>query len=376
MRQLSIRPQIHTHGTFLEFAKEFDLSHRDLLFTEEFIYRTHLQKLGLPCSVLCRDPYGTGEPDDAMIDRIYADAQQHSAQRIVAVGGGSVIDVGKILALRDAAPSSRLFQRQIPIAKEKQLVIVPTTCGTGSEVTGIAIAHIEDRGTKMGLADDALFADHAVLIPQLVRDLPYPFFVLSAIDALVHAAESYLSPKANAFTEVFSLNACEKILSGFCSILENGKDYRKEIIGDFLTASCFAGIAFSNAGVGPVHALAYPLGGNYHVAHGESNYQFFATVFNTYHKEKPTGKIATLAGVIAEPLSRLGINAGAEDTFTAMESMLQQLLPLKKLREYGMKEEEVGSFAQSVMDNQQRLLVNSYIPFSLDHAREIYGSRY
>ena len=134
MRQLSIRPQIHNHATFLEFAKEFDLSRQDLLFTEEFIYRTYLQKLNLPCAVLCRDPYGTGEPGDAMIDHVYAGARQYSVSRIIAVGGGSVIDVGKILALKDAAPSSRLFQRQIPVVKEKELVIVPTTCGTGSEV--------------------------------------------------------------------------------------------------------------------------------------------------------------------------------------------------------------------------------------------------
>ncbi len=376
MRQLTVRPQIHNHATFLKFAKEFDLSRQDLLFTEEFIYRTYLKKLDLPCAVLCRDPYGTGEPGDDMIDRVYADARRYSTGRIIAVGGGSVIDIGKILALKDAVPSSRLFQRQIPVVKEKQLVIVPTTCGTGSEVTGIAIAHIEDRGTKMGLADDALFADHAVLIPELVRDLPYPIFAFSAIDALVHAAESYLSPKANAFTEVFSLSATASILGGFASILENGQEHRKEIINSFLTASCFAGIAFANAGVGPVHALAYPLGGNYHVPHGETNYQFFAQVFNLYQRERSAGKIETLAGVIAEPLRRLGIDGNEEDTFTRLESMLQRLLPLKQLREYGMKEEEIGAFAQSVMDNQQRLLVNSYIPFTLDHAREIYSNRF
>jgi 4-hydroxybutyrate dehydrogenase len=376
LRQLSVRPQIHHHATFKAFATEFDLSPQDLLFTEEFLYRTYFQPLNLPCAVLCRDAYGTAEPNDAMIDRVYSDARRYPVRRIVAVGGGSVIDIGKILALRDAAPSARLFQRQIPVVKERELVIVPTTCGTGSEVTGIAIAHIEERSTKMGLADDALFADHAVLIPELVRDLPYPVFVFSAIDALVHAAESYLSPKASPFTEVYSLDACVKILGGFAAILEQGRDYRKEIIDVFLTASCSAGIAFSNAGVGPVHALAYPLGGNYHVPHGESNYQFFASVFSAYWREQPAGKIATLAAVIAAPFARLGIDAGPADTFTGLETMLQRLLPLKQLREYGMKAEEIGAFAQSVMDNQQRLLVNSYIPFGLEHAREIYAARY
>jgi 4-hydroxybutyrate dehydrogenase len=209
-----------------------------------------------------------------------------------------------------------------------------------------------------------------------VRDLPYPIFAFSAIDAMVHAAESYLSPKANAFTEIFSLSAFSKLLAGFAAVLENGHEYRKEIISDFLTASCFAGIAFSNAGVGPVHALAYPLGGNYHVPHGETNYQFFAQVFNLYQREKPAGKIETLAGLIAGPLGQLDIKASEDAAFTGLETMLRQLLPLKNLREYGMKEEEIGSFAQSVMDNQQRLLVNSYIPFTLQHAEDMYASRY
>ncbi len=111
----------------------------------------------------------------------------------------------------------------------------------------------------MGLGTDELFADHAVLIPELVKGLPYRFFVASSIDALIHAIESYVSPKANPYTEVFSVKAMELILKGYMQIIEKGEEYRKEIIEEFVIGSNYAGIAFGNTGVGAVHALSYPL---------------------------------------------------------------------------------------------------------------------
>ena len=376
MRQFIVKPQVHSFDTCNDFAKEFGLGKRDLIFTEEFIDKTFIEPLGLPCPVICRDSYGVGEPTDALIDKIAADIKKLDVDRIVAIGGGTVIDIAKVMGLKDATPAAKLYQKQIPIVKEKELVIIPTTCGTGSEMTNLSIAHIEERGTKLGIGDDNMYADHAVLIPELVKGLPYKFFVFSAIDAMVHATESYLSPKANSFTETLSLKSCEMILSGFGEMITKGEEIRKELAGDFLTASCMAGIAFGNAGVGPVHALAYPLGGNYHVPHGETNYQFFTEVFNLYLEKKPDNRIDDLANVIAAQLEKVGIACGEKDVFVKLEEMLGKLLPLKDLHEYGMKEEEIDSFAKSVIENQQRLLVNSYIPFTEEYARMIYRNRF
>lgn len=376
MRQLIVKPQIHRFDTFGNFAEEFNLSKDDLIFTEKFLYETFMKDLNLACSVLLRDPYGLGEPSDDMIDKLTAEAKNYSYSRIIAVGGGSVIDIAKIFALKDNNPAVKLFAKEKPIIREKGLVIVPTTCGTGSEMTNLCIAHIVSKETKMGLGDDVMYADHSVLIPQLVEGLPYKFYIFSAIDALVHAMESYLSPKANAFTESYSLTASEMILNGFVEMIKQGPDSKKALAGDFVTASCMAGIAFGNAGVGPVHALAYPLGGNYHVPHGETNYQFFTQVFNLYAKEKPGKKLETLSNIIIAQLKKAGMEFGMADAFTKLDEFLGKLLPLKSLKEYGMKEEEIDTFAKSVIDNQQRLLVNSYIPFTLEHARKIYRNRY
>ena len=376
MRQLIIKPQIHNYAHIESFIESFKVSEDDLIFTEKFLFKTFIEPMNLNCNMICRDEYGMGEPSDDMIDRIVEDAKNYNYSRIIAIGGGSVIDIAKIMALKDNIPCAKLFLKEKPIRKGKRLVIVPTTCGTGSEMTNLSIAHIVSKETKLGLGNDEMYADHAVLIPQLVEGLPYRFFVFSAIDALVHAAESYLSPKANAFTETFSLKACDMILEGFIEIIINGRETKKHLTEQFLTASCMAGIAFGNAGVGPVHALAYPLGGNYHVPHGETNYQFFAEVFKIYKREKGGGKVDILKDLIVQKLKKLNIKSNENDVFDKLGEMLDKLEPLRRLREYGMKEEEIDIFAKSVIDNQQRLLVNSYIPFTISHAKEIYSNRY
>lgn len=376
MQQMVLKPQIHTFETFAGFAKEFGLSKDDLIFTEKFIYETYIKELNLSCSVLLRDPYGLGEPSDNMIDNISAEAKKYSFSRIIAVGGGSVIDIAKIFALKNNVPSAKIFTKETPVQKEKQLVIIPTTCGTGSEVTNLSIAHIHAKETKMGIADDKIYADFAVLIPQLVEGLPYKFTVFSAIDALVHSFESYLSPRSNVFTEIFSLKAGEMLLQGFGELIEKGPEAKKALSGNFIKASCMAGIAFANAGVGPVHALAYPLGGNYHVPHGETNYQFFAEVFKLYLRKKPGSKLEILGNLAMSQLNRAGIACSPDNVFDKLDLFLEKMIPLPRLHEYGMREEEINSFSQSVMDNQQRLLVNSYAPFTIEDAREIYRNRF
>ena len=376
MRQLYIKPQIHKFENIASFAQTFEITGDDLIFTEQFLYDTFIKELNLSCKVLCRDAFGLGEPSDEMIDQIAAQANKLDFKRMIAIGGGSIIDIAKILVLKDNVPSAKLFSKETAIQKEKPLVVVPTTCGTGSEMTNLSIANIVAKGTKLGIGDDAMHADHAVLIPQLVQGLPYKVFIYSAIDALVHAVESFVSPKANVFTETFSIQATQMFLRGFVEMTLKGRDVKAQIAGDFLSASCIAGIAFSNAGVGPVHALAYPLGGNYHVPHGETNAQFFTEVLNLYQREKPGGKLDEIGKVIMAELGRAWIPCTQEDVFDKMGGVLQHLQPNVKLHEYGMKAEEIEVFAQSVMDNQQRLLVNSYVPFTKAHAVKIYQNRY
>ncbi|MBR1799505.1 MAG: 4-hydroxybutyrate dehydrogenase [Bacteroidales bacterium] len=363
----TVKTNISQFDTFAEFAKAFELGSNDLVITQSFIYEPYIKPLGLPCTFVMQEKYGMGEPSDEMIQNIMNDNAKVEYNRVVAVGGGTVIDISKIFSLGHLDNVTDAFERKIPIVKKKQLVIIPTTCGTGSEVTNISIAELKQRHTKLGLADNAILADDAVLIPELLKSLPFKPYAFSAIDALIHATESYLSPKATPYSRMFSVEAIRLIIPIFCGIAKEGPEYRLEHLEEMLRASNYAGIAFGNAGCGAVHALSYPLGGNYHVPHGESNYQFYTHIFKLYTQKNPNGAIKDLNKLMADMLGTT-----PENVYEALEQLLNNLATKRPLHEFGMKEEETVAFADNVIATQQRLLNNNYTPFSRDEIVKIY----
>lgn len=372
MKLFSIKPQVHKFITFKSFADEFNVGKGDLIITNEFIYEPYMKLLNLECGYIFQERYGNGEPSDTMINQILGTMEDKKYKRVIAVGGGTVIDIAKILSLKGIKTALDAFEKRVPIERDKELVIVPTTCGTGSEVTNLSIAEIKEKHTKMGLAANELYADSAVLIPELLNSLPYKFFVYSSIDALIHAIESYVCPKSNSYTEIFSAAAINMIIKGYRQLIEKGPEFRFDIMEDFLIASNYAGIAFSNTGVGAVHAMSYPLGGNYHVPHGEANYQFFTEVLKNYNAINPSGKISKVNEMLAK---LLGVENDC-NIYGAVEEMLNKIIQKKRLREYGMKEEEIELFADNTIATQQRLLVNNYVPFSREQIANIYRSLY
>lgn len=370
MTQFAVKPTIQLCETVKEFAEAVNLGPKDLLFTNDFLFDPYFAPLGLECPVLFQEKYGLGEPTDEMVEAIYKDMPK-DVERIVAVGGGTVLDVAKILSLKHVSPVLDLYDGKAAVEKGKELVLVPTTCGTGTEVTNISILALISRRTKKGLANDEMFADKAVMIPELLKGLPFKFFATSSIDALIHAIESSLSPKANEITKLFGYKAIEMILKGYMQIRDKGPEARMELLGDFLLASNYAGIAFGNAGCAAVHALAYPLGAAYHVPHGESNYAVFTGVMNMYMSVRTDGAIAELNQFMADILG-----CDVANIYGAMEDLLNCLLPKKALKEYGMTEAEIEEFADSVVENQQRLLGNNFVPLSRDQIRDIYRNVY
>lgn len=365
-----LKPDIYRYETCKAFAEEFQIGKEDLVITNEYIYQPFFGELNLECEVIFQEKYGAGEPTDEMVEAICKDIKG-TPERVIAIGGGTVIDISKIFALKNVSPVLDLYDGRLDIVKDKKLVLVPTTCGTGSEVTNIAILALTGRGTKKGLAVDEMYADTAVMIPELLKGLPFRFFATSSIDALVHAVESSLSPKGNGYTRMFGYKAIEMILNGYKEIRDNGQEARIPLLGDFLVASNYAGIAFGNAGCAAVHAMAYPLGAVYHVAHGESNYAMFTGVMNKYLEKKQDGAIAELNSYIAGILG-----CAVEDVYTELEKLLDVILPKKPLHEYGMTEDEIEAFADSVIENQQRLLVNNFVELSRDEIAEIYRKLY
>lgn len=376
MKELLIRPEVQSFRTFAEFAGEFGLNKEDLILTNEFIYKPIMEKENLECRYLFQERYGAGEPTDIMVDQILAEMNKAGCKRVIAVGGGTIIDIAKVLVLADAVNVDVLYEKE-SLKKEKELIIIPTTCGTGSEVTNLAIINRTRKGTKMGLGSPAMYADYAVLIPEFLKTLPYYVFATSSIDALIHAVESYLSPNCTDYTAIFSEAAIRMILSGYCRIADEGSDARFADSEMYLKASDFAGIAFGNSGCAAVHAMSYALGGKYHVPHGESNFQFFTDVLKKYQEKQPEGKIWKLEALIRRVTCEVGYVQGglAANGILILENLLGKILEKKPMRAFGVVEEDIRPFAVSTIENQQRLLRNNYVALSLEEIQEIFQAR-
>lgn len=368
MQQLILKTELHSFASCREFAEEFQLGEGDLVLTNSYIYEPYFGEMGLKVRTVFQEQYGAGEPTDVMVDAILAQAHQQPFKRIIAIGGGTIIDISKALAVSAAGQTADDLYNVMPnLTKRAELVIVPTTCGTGSEVTNIAIMNRTSLGTKLGLVGPALYADSAVLVPQLLESLPFGVFATSSIDALVHAAESALSPKATAYTRLFSYKAIDIIIRGYQKIAAEGKESRAGLLRDFLTASNYAGIAFGTAGCAAVHAASYPLSGKYHVPHGESNYAMFTGVMKNYMEIRQDGEIAVMNQYLAGLL-----DCRPECVYEELERLLNNLLPKKRLREYGVQEDDLREFAGSVMKTQGRLMANSFVPLDHDRVLKIY----
>lgn len=370
MKEIVLKPSLYRFGTCKEFVTEFKLGKGDLVLTNRYIYEPYFAA-DSGASVIYQEEYGAGEPTDIMVDAILEQAAQAGCNRVIAIGGGTIIDIAKVLAVSDGQTVDELYANMANLKKRRELVIIPTTCGTGSEITNIAIMNRTRIGIKVGLVSDNMYADSAVLIPELLSGLPFPVFATSSIDALVHAVESSLSPKATPYTKLFGYKAIEMIIRGYQKIASDGPDARKSMLDDFLTASNYAGIAFGTAGCAAVHALSYPLSGKYHVAHGESNYAMFTGVLKNYMEIKTNGAIAQLNNHLADLL-----DCDADVVYDELESLLDHILPKKALHEYGVTKDDLSIFTDNVMSTQGRLMANNFV--SLDAARvlKIYRELY
>lgn len=369
MKAFQLIPAVAEYAEFSTYAQEAKLGENDLILTNEYIYSPVIERLELGCHTLFQEKYGAGEPTDVMVDAILDELRGKSYDRIIAVGGGTIIDIAKVIAV--AKPEDKvddLYERMSELTKVHPLVIVPTTCGTGSEVTNISIINRTTKGVKQGIVSPAMFADEAALIPGMLASLPYGVFATSSIDAMIHAVESYLSPNACAISELFSEKALDLILTGWRAAVDNGsRDAWKKYAGRFLRASNFAGIAFGHAGCAAVHALSYPLGGVHHIPHGQANQLMFEDVMCKYQEKKPIGKLNQLEEILAK-------NLDCEPVFALKKlyQLMNDVLEKKPLHEVGVTADELPVYAKNVLETQQRLLNNNYVELTEADILDIY----
>ncbi|GIL37885.1 iron-containing alcohol dehydrogenase [Roseiterribacter gracilis] len=306
------------------------------------------------------------DPPEDIVAAALAHARTHRADAIVGFGGGSSMDVAKLVALLARTPQALAEMYGIGLARGPRLPLIqiPTTAGTGSEVTPIAIV-TTGATEKKGVVAPVLLPDLALLDPELTRGLPQHVTAATGIDAMVHAIEAYTSRhKKNPLSDALAREAL-RLLSGAierASLQGDDLDARS----DMLLGACFAGMAFANAPVAAVHALAYPIGGRFHVPHGLSNALVLPHVlrFNLGGGTKHYDELAPI----------FGATDGA-GLVTRLEQLADRLSVPKRLRDVGISHNELPLLAEDAM-RQTRLLVNNPRDVTIDDARAIYEAAY
>ena len=306
---------------------------------------------------------GMVEAVEAVVLAATEAAKAHDADIIVGFGGGSSMDVAKLVAVlaMGAQPLDEIYGIDQISGGRLPLVQVPTTAGTGSEVTPISIITTGET-TKMGVVDATLLADMAVLDATLTTGLPAHITAATGIDAMVHAIEAYTSKlKKNPMSDGLARQALMMLGSNIVTACTDGSDLaarRAMLVGALL-----AGQAFANAPVAAVHALAYPLGGHFHIPHGLSNALVLPHVLRF---NEP------VAGALYGELAHLmGHGDSAQDFIAWLDGIADATKIDRRLRDVGISHIDLPMLAEDAM-KQSRLLVNNPREVSLEDARAIY----
>jgi alcohol dehydrogenase class IV len=343
-----------------------------------FVTDAQVRALGLPAAALASLEAAGIEP--TIFDAVEADPSRETLMAAVAAGegcssvigfgGGSPMDVAKLAAylIGSGEDLDLLWGVGKATGSRLPLLLVPTTAGTGSEATPVTIITVGE-GEKKGVSSPALIADWAILDAQLTLGLPRHVTAATGIDAMVHAIEAYTSARLkNPMSDLLAREALGLLSTGLLRVCEQGDDV--EAREKMLLGAHLAGVAFSNAPVAGVHALAYPLGGHFHVPHGLSNALMLPHVLG-HNMHAAMQSYAELATVLDPSLEALGTQARAAALVERLTDLsIASGLP-QRLREVGVEESHLDMLAREAM-KQERLLINNPCPISEADARRLY----
>ena len=315
----------------------------------------------------------TAEPSVSDFNKILGIAQVFRADSVIGVGGGSVMDLAKLTAalIYSEQRVEDLFGTGLIKERGVWFACMPTTSGTGSEVSPNAILLDERDALKKGVVSPHLMADAAYIDPQLTWSVPAKVTAETGIDALTHCIEAYTNKFAHPVIDVYALQGIRMISANLLKAVRNGKDVEaREALS---LGSMYGGLCLGPVNTAAVHALSYPIGGEYHISHGLSNAILLPTVmkFNICADTRKYAEVAVACGV----------TPGKDDEETAMKGVefVTRLcrdcgIPAT-LTELGIPKSAVGHMAKAAMD-VQRLLKNNPRPVTEQDARDIYNALY
>ncbi|OZI19387.1 alcohol dehydrogenase [Bordetella genomosp. 9] len=363
--------------------ERFPAAARIAVITDAFLLRSGL--LGPALDNLAAHGW-----DATVVDDVIADPPEHvvltsahrvrdsRAQVVLGLGGGSSMDVAKLIAVLNGGeqPLHEMYGVGNVQGPRLPLVLMPTTAGTGSEATAVSIVTTGET-TKSGVVSPVLYPDMALLDAELTIGLPAAITAATGIDAMVHAIEAYTSARLkNPLSDMLAAKALRLLSDNLITACEQpGNRAAREAM---LLGATLAGQAFSNAPVAAVHALAYPLGGHFHVPHGHSNALVLMPVlrFNAQAAAPLYAELADMvgAGTTVASATPAEIAMAKTDAFIAhLDGLIDRTGIKRRLRDVGVSAADLPRLAADAM-LQQRLLVNNPRPLQEADALAIYGA--
>lgn len=316
------------------------------------------------------------DPSRKTLLKAFEEASDFNPSGILGFGGGSSMDIAKLVSLLLGSNQNIDTIWGVNNAKGPRipLVLVPTTAGTGSEVTPISIITMEDK-EKKGVSSKYILPDLAILDPLLTIKLPANITASTGIDAIVHAIEAFtsISPNNNPISKMYSIEALKLLGSSIKTAVFDGHNINAR--SNMLLGSMLAGKAFANSPVAAVHALAYPIGGLFNISHGLSNSLVLPSVlrFNSVNEEVKK-KYAYLAPYVFKDLKNSKNDEIACSNFIdCLENLSKQLKLPYRLRDLNIPEEACQLMATEAM-KQTRLLINNPRKIEESDAFNVYKS--
>lgn len=312
----------------------------------------------------------TPEPAYQDIERVMKQVEGCKGDIIIAIGGGSVMDAAKLCSvLKDASYTVKDLLQDSTLAKKQiKTIMIPTTCGTGSEATCNAIVAIPEEQSKKGIVNDSMIPDYVILDAQMIQKLPKSIVAATGVDALAHCVECFTSKKATPLSDLYAMQGAKLIFKNIREAYDNPDNM--EAKSNMLLGAFYGGIAITGSGTTAVHALSYPLGGKYHIAHGVSNAILFAHVME-FNKDACKERLAILCDAVEPTLIAKSIDEKAEYIIEQITDIVKVTNIPTDLKEFGVKTEDLD-FLVDAGSKQTRLLVNNMKELDLNDIREIY----
>lgn len=314
------------------------------------------------------------DPPEASVQAAVDVARAAAVDGVVGFGGGSSLDTAKLAALLARTPQALPEIYGIGLARGPRLPLiqVPTTAGTGSEVTPISILTTPSH-EKKGVVSPLLYPDVALLDSRLTLGLPPAITAMTGVDAMVHAIEAFTSRvKKNPLSDALAIKALQLLYANLPAAVSDGRD--ASVREKMLLGSLFAGMAFANSPVAAVHALAYPLGGHYGLPHGLTNSLVLGPVLD-FNLPAAEALYAELGRAVLPQLAGIADQAAAAAFVEAVRERVAAMPYAQRLRDAGVKEADLPMLARDAM-NVQRLLVNNPREVAYDDAFRIYQAAY